>query len=57
MSVKYSQNSKGNIQDIDYNKLFNILYQAFTKALNSCKLTLDEDGFARLVKNELYEVL
>lgn len=44
-------------QNIDYNKLFNILYQAFIKALNSCKLTLDEDGFARLVKNELYEVL
>jgi hypothetical protein len=43
--------------NIDYNKLFNILYSAFIKALNSCKLTLDEDGFARIVKNELYEVL
>ena len=43
--------------NIDYNKLFSILYSAFIKALNSCKLTLDEDGFARIVKNELYEVL
>lgn len=44
-------------ENIDYNKLFNILYQAFMKALNSCKLTLDEEGFAKLVKNELYEVI
>lgn len=43
--------------NLDYNKLFNIMYQAFAKALNSCKLELDEDGFARIVKNELYEVM
>lgn len=46
-----------NFMNIDYNKLFNIMYQAFAKALNSCKLELDEDGFARIVKNELYEVM
>lgn len=54
--LNYSPNCEMT-QNIDYNKLFNILYQAFIKALNSCKLTLDEDGFAKLVKNELYEVL
>ena len=43
--------------NIDYNKLYNILYEAFLKALNSCKLELNEDGFAKLVKNELYEVI
>ena len=54
VGTKYNQEVNTNI---DYNKLFNILYSAFIKALNSCKLTLDEDGFARIVKNELYEVL
>ena len=44
-------------QNVDYNKLFNILYEAFLKALNSCKLTLDDDGFAKIVRNELYEVM
>ena len=54
VGTKYNQEVNTNI---DYNKLFNTLYSAFIKALNSCKLTLDEDGFARIVKNELYEVL
>lgn len=44
-------------QNVDYTKLFNILYEAFLKALNSCKLTLDDDGFAKIVRNELYEVM
>ncbi len=44
-------------REIDYDKLFNILYQAFLKALNSCKLTLDEDGFVKIVKDELYKVV
>ncbi len=44
-------------KEIDYDKLFNILYQAFLKALNSCKLTLDEDGFVKIVKDELYKVV
>lgn len=47
-----SKNSITN-QEIDYGKMAS----AFLSALNKCKLTLDEDGFARIVKNELYEVL
>lgn len=39
--------------DIDYLKLTN----SIVMALNKCKFTLDEDGFAKIVKNELYEVL
>ncbi len=42
-----------NMIDIDYNKIAN----AFLTALNKCKLTLDEDGFARIVKDELYKVV
>lgn len=44
-------------QSIDYNKLSNLLYDAFFRALNSCKLTLDEDGFVKFIRNELYEVI
>ncbi len=39
--------------EIDYNKMAN----AMTKALTSCKFTLDEDGFAKIVKDELYKVV
>ena len=38
---------------INYDKLFTI----FLKALNSCKIQLDEDGFIRFIRNELYEVI
>ena len=38
---------------IDYNKMAN----AITKALTNCKFTLDEDGFAKIVKDELYKVV
>lgn len=55
MNGKYSNTiSTG---DFDYNKLFNILYEAFLKALTNCKFTLDEDGFAKIVKEELYKVV
>lgn len=55
--IKKTSSKSSFSQDIDYNKMFEILYNAFLKALNSCKLTLDEDGFAKIVRNELYEVL
>ncbi len=38
---------------IDYNKMAS----AMLKALTGCKFTLDEDGFARIVKEELYKVV
>lgn len=44
-------------QNIDYDRLLNLFYNAFFKALNSCKLTLDEDGFVKFIRNELYEVI
>ncbi len=39
--------------DFDYNKMAN----AIEKALTNCKFTLDEDGFAKIVKDELYKVV
>lgn len=40
-------------QQIDYNKMAN----AMLKALTGCRFSLDEDGFAKIVKNELYKVV
>lgn len=37
----------------DYNKMA----QSIASALTNCKFTLDEDGFARIVKDELYKVV
>lgn len=39
--------------DVDYDKMAN----AITKALTNCKFTLDEDGFAKIIKDELYKVV
>lgn len=57
MSIPNASSNLSFAQNVDYTKLFNILYEAFLKALNSCKLTLDDDGFAKIVRNELYEVM
>lgn len=46
-----SQNNDNN--SIDYNKMAN----AMLSALTGCKFTLDEDGFAKIVKDELYKVV
>lgn len=42
-----------NTFEIDYNKLSN----ALIKALTSCKISLDEEGFTRFVDNRLMEVM
>ena len=39
--------------EINYDKMAN----AMARALTSCKFTLDEDGFAKIVKDELYKVV
>ena len=43
----------GNKLEFDYDKLSN----SMLKALTGCKFTLDEDGFAKIVKDELYKVV
>lgn len=48
-----SNNIKTIKTEIDYNKMAN----AIAKALTNCKFTLDEDGFAKIVKDELYKVV
>ena len=61
-NIETSFSTKGNINNnsyeqekslIDYDKMAN----AITKALTNCKFTLDEDGFAKIVKDELYKVV
>lgn len=55
-SVGYPSSSKISSQELsefDYEKMA----QSFTKALTNCKFTLDEEGFARIIKDELYKVV
>ena len=40
-------------QQFDYNKMA----QAFIMALKNCKLTIDDDGFAKFIDNRLMEVI
>ena len=46
-------NTNNKLELIDYDKLT----KAMLKALNSCKMEIDEDGFVRMVDNRLSEVL
>lgn len=57
ISPNMNPNKSNSGLDMNYNKLFNLLYDAFSKALTNCKFTLDEDGFARIVKDELYKAV
>lgn len=57
IGLNNSNGSLSLLDGIDYNKLFNVLYEAFLKALNSCKMQLDEDGFIKFIKDELYKVV
>lgn len=57
ISPNISSSKSNSGLDMNYNKLFNLLYEAFSKALTGCKFTLDEDGFARIVKDELYKAV
>lgn len=52
--IRQSSNSQNSfVQEIDYSKMAN----AFLSALNKCKLSFEEDGIARIVKDELYKVV
>lgn len=50
---KTNNTYSGNIEFIDYEKLFKM----FLKALNSCKIQLDKDGFIHFIDDRLMEVL
>lgn len=52
MNIERSGNNQISF-NIDYNKMA----QAIAGALTNCKFTLDDDGFARIVKDELYKVV
>lgn len=54
-SFSFDGTRSGN--SLDYSKLLSVLTTAFSNALTNCKFTLDEDGFARIVKEELYKVV
>ena len=53
INLNKGNNSNSFKFDFDYNKLAN----AIARALTNCKFTLDEDGFARIIKDELYKVV
>lgn len=51
--VPLSGSSSNSSNIIDYKKLL----QVFIKALNSCKMSLDKDGFVRFIEDELLKVV
>ena len=53
MNLNVGSNNNGFNLNINYNKIA----QAFSSALTNCKFTIDEDGFARIIKDELYKVV
>ena len=52
-SMANYSSSSNRVSTIDYDKMAN----SMLKALTGCKFTLDEDGFAKLVKDEIYKVV
>lgn len=52
-NVSLNGNTSYSNGNIDYQKMAD----AFSKALTGCKFTLEEDGFARIVKDELYKAV
>lgn len=51
--VPLTNNSKTTANIIDYEKLFKM----FLKALNSCKLKLDREGFIKFINNQIWEAM
>ena len=54
LQANYNANKQ---QEIDYAKLSQLMTNSFLKALNSCKMKVDKDGFAKLVDDRLMEVM
>lgn len=52
-TTNYNSSSNKQVSTIDYDKMAN----SMLKALTGCKFTLDEDGFAKIIKDELYKVV
>lgn len=59
IQLKKVKNSNSTQSDRDYTNLidYDKMSNAMLKALTNCKFTLDEDGFAKIVKDELYKVV
>lgn len=55
--VNFSSRSGTNINQNNFGIDYNKMAQSIASALTNCKFTLDEDGFARIVKDELYKVV
>lgn len=55
--VNLSSRSGTNINQSNFGIDYNKMAQSIASALTNCKFTLDEDGFARIVKDELYKVV
>lgn len=52
-----SSNSSSNMNPYNINIDYNQMYLLFLRALNNCKIKLDDDGFVRLIDEHLREVL
>ena len=53
-----SKNSNNNSNQENYNVIdYEKLYKVFLRALNSCKIQIDEDGFVHFIDNRLMEVM
>lgn len=56
-SNEFSGNAQSGISNYYLTIDYNLLTKAIIKALKSCKLSIDSDGFARFIENVVYEVM
>ena len=56
-SNEFSSNAQSGISNYYLTIDYNLLTKAIIKALKSCKLSIDSDGFARFIENVVYEVM
>lgn len=53
----FSNTMSSNVSSYNINIDYNQMYLLFLRALNNCKIKLDDDGFIRLIDDHLREVL